>query len=112
MGEKNFESSGCIEELSWNNLVYHYFQDHLLDGEKILPNYRQCLPLKDISSQREKTSILQDMISILRGEKSLIRPLVQAGKKHSEALKKRSVAIFIAKQLYNQSQSSLRLVKR
>lgn len=93
-------------------LLNHYYREVTLDLEKILPDYKNILQIKQVESQREKTSLLQDLNLVLRGDKAVFRPVVEAAKKNSDSLKRRSVAYFIAKQLYYPSQSSVRLLKR
>lgn len=70
------------------------------------------LNIKSIKGQRERTSLLQDLNLILRGDKALFKPVVDAAKKHNDNLKRRSIALFAAKQLFYTSHSSMRLLKR
>lgn len=95
----------------WQMLLHQAFTEVRLEGDKIDSNWKSYLGLKSISGPKDKNSLLQDLLMIIRGDKALFKPILEAGKNHNEGHKKRSMALFITKQLFS-SQSSMRFLKR
>lgn len=79
---------------------------------EVLPEYYKDLPLKFIFNQREKSNILQDVLTILKGEKTNLRPLLASVSKATDSIKKRSISLHIIKQIYLQNITGLRTLKR
>jgi hypothetical protein len=91
--------------------ILSFFGDTKMNSSSILTNYSDMLPLKFKFNLREKTSLVQDLVNLLRGEKGLVKNILSYASKLPEQLKRRSIAIFVCKQIYLQATSSLRTVK-
>lgn len=105
------QTSASKSTSCWQKLLQQWFTDGRLDGDKIIPTWRTSLPLKSLVSQKEKNSLLQDLLMIIRGDKALFKPVLDAAKSHAEAHRRKSVALFITKQLFS-GQSAMRFLKR
>lgn len=96
---------------SWQILLLDSMTEVRVDGQKIDSGFKTNLGLKTISGPKDRNSLLQDLLMIIRGDKALLKPILEAGKNHHENLKKRSMSLFLTKQLFS-AQSSMRFLKR
>ena len=96
---------------TWQRLLQSSFMDVELDGNKIVSGWKNSLALRGVSGQKDKNSLHHDLLMVIRGDKALFKPVVDASKGQAETLKKRSVALYICKQLFS-AQSSMRFLKR
>lgn len=115
LSDKEINNSHQLEDgksyTSWQILLLDAFTEVQLDGQKIDNNLKANLGLKTISGPKDRNSLLQDLLMIIRGDKALLKPILEAGKSHNENLKKRSMSMYLTKQLFS-AQSSMRFLKR
>jgi len=94
------------------NCISKAYSGRRLRREEAFPEFAKELPLKFTFNQREKSNLLQDIATILKGEKNNLKTLLSWLSNSQENLKKRNLALLITKQIYLSNSVGFRTLKR
>jgi hypothetical protein len=106
------QSSIVLHESKLLNCISQAYSGLRLRRDEVFPEFSKELPLKFSITQREKSNLLQDIATILKGEKNNLKTLVSCLPNSQENLKKRNLALLIAKQIYLSNSVGFRTLKR
>ena len=106
------QNSIVAHESKLLNCISQAYSGHRLRRDEVFPEFAKELPLKFVFTQREKSNLLQDIATILKGEKSNLKTLLSWLSNTQENLKKRNLALLIAKQIYLSNSVGFRTLRR